>query len=156
MGFGEAKQQKILCQVDLTAASVAVETLPIPKFQHLARLQGDHETLLSGMAALITEHPQAWVEAVYTGAEPIGSLREDLEALCADSDVELLRIKDARSLIASLDRQGAEETLEDLSPEDVFERCLGAHAVPDPARAALRHTFQEALASLHADDSRAE
>lgn len=156
MGFGEAGQQKVLCLADLTPEGVTVQTLPIPEFQHLARLQGDHQALLEGLGQIIDQHPTAWVEVVYTGSDPIGSLREDLEALCAESAVEVLRVKDARVIAATLEQATPHETLEDLTPSDVFERCLQAYDLPEETQKTLRETFDEALSLFHHQDLRAE
>jgi exonuclease SbcD len=156
MGFGEAGQQKVLCLADFSPDGVQVETLAIPEFQHLARLSGDHQALAEGLQQVIQDHPAAWVEVVYTGRDPIGSLREDLEALCSGCAVEVLRVKDARQWAVSLEQAIPQETLEDLSPRDVFERCLQANDVPEEAQKTLRQTFGQALALLHDHDPQAE
>ena len=52
------------------------------------------------------------------------------------------------------DREG--EALDDLSADDVFERCLAAHEVPGEQRPELVRAYREVLASLDGDDLRAE
>jgi len=39
---------------------------------------------------------------------------------------------------------------------DVFERCLAVHGVPDNQRPELLQTYQEAVSSLYEDDMQAE
>jgi exonuclease SbcD len=55
-----------------------------------------------------------------------------------------------------LEQLDAEETLDDLNENDVFERCLAAHEVPDEQRPELLRTYQEAVAALYEEDKQAE
>ena len=71
-----------------------------------------------------------------------------LHALTADTRLEILRIKNERIRSRVLNQQSADETLGDLNPLDVFERCLDAHDVPAAQRDALRQSYHEILNQL--------
>ena len=49
-----------------------------------------------------------------------------------------------------------EETLDDLNVNDVFERCLAVHDVPEEQRPELLRAYQETVSSLYEDDVQAE
>ena len=50
----------------------------------------------------------------------------------------------------------ADETLEQLDPEAVFERCLDVRKIDETLRPVLLESYREVLRSIHEDDVRAE
>lgn len=74
----------------------------------------------------------------------------------ADTRMEILRIKNNRITDRVLGQIHEEETLDDLNVNDVFERCLASHHVPEDQRLELLQTYQETLTSLYEDDLQAE
>jgi len=99
---------------------------------------------------------RAWLEIVYEGKEIMGDLRERLDAIVAGTDMEILRVKNSRIVERVMRRMHQEETLDDLDVDDVFERCLDAHEVPQEQRAELIGAYRETLISLDEQDSRAQ
>lgn len=156
MGFGEAKQQKSLCQVEFSARNPLLELVDVPVFQRLERVIGDWEVIEKQIGMLTAASGQGWLEVVYEGEEIVGDLRDRLEAAVADSDWEILRVKNNRIVHQVLDQIHDDETLDDLDESDVFERCLSQYEVPEEQRTELRQTYGEALASLYEQDVRAE
>ena len=156
MGFGEAKQTKRVCQVTFHGTTPFVQPLEVPVFQQLERIRGTWEAILSRILELAATGSQSWLEIVYEGDEIIGDLRERLEAAVSKTDMELIRIRNNRAIDSVLRQIHDEETLDDLSVNDVFERCLDAQNVPEAQRPELRQTYGEAIASLQEDDARAE
>lgn len=144
MGFGEAGQQKIVCLVEVGSA-VSVEKIPVPVFQRLARLRGDLAALTAQLTDLIDEGVSVWCEVEYTGDEIVGTLREQLEEHIAGTNVELLRVKNNRIIASVLAQTERTEQLADITPEQVFERCLETHDIPAGQRGALRDMHQEIL-----------
>lgn len=156
MGFGEAKQQKSVCLVEFSGTEPAVQLIDVPVFQKLERVKGSWEEISARILELSVTGSQAWVEIVYDGDEIIGDLRERLDAAISESEMEILRVKDTRIINRVLGQTHHEETLDDLNVQDVFERCLSAHEVPDDQRPELLRAYQETVASLYEDDARAE
>ena len=161
MGFGEAKQQKSVCQVAFglnqgrgTAASVRL--IDVPVFRKLDRVKGDWEGISSRIIELSASGSQAWLEVIYEGGEVIGDLHERLEAAITGTQMEILRVKNNRIIDRVLGQVHEEETLDDLNVTDVFERCLAVHEVPKDLRPELLRTYQETLSSLYEDDLQAE
>ncbi|MEX0740839.1 MAG: exonuclease SbcCD subunit D C-terminal domain-containing protein [Pseudohongiella sp.] len=159
MGFGEARQQKSVCVIAFDDGKATIEQVDIPCFQRLRQLSGSLATLQTELQALLREGESTWVEIVYTGQDIVPDLREKLlEALTEDKEglITLLRVKNQRITAQTLQAQDTEQTLDDLSPQDVFQRCLDAHEVPDEQRPELLHLYQDVLTRVQESDGRAD
>ncbi len=156
MGFGEAKQQKSVCLVELEGSSASVELVDVPVFQQLERIKGEWETIANRVAELSAMESRRWLEVIYDGAEVIGDLRERLEEAVADSQIEILRIRNNRIIDRVLGQIHEEETLDVLDVNEVFERCLVAHNVPEEQWPELLQTYWETRVSAHQEDVQAE
>ena len=165
MGFGEAKQQKSVCQVtfdksDGNSTAASVQLIDVPVFQKLERVKGDWDGISSRILELSamgsTNGSGVWLEVIYEGDEVIGDLRERLEAAISSTQMEILRIKNNRIIDRLLGQIHEEETLDDLNVDDVFERCLVVHDVPEDQRPELLRAYQETVSSLYEDDVQAE
>lgn len=159
MGFGEALQQKSVCVIDFDGRKSALSQLEIPCFQRLRQLSGSVATLQTELQALLTDGESTWVEIIYTGDDIVPDLREKLlEALADDTEglITLLRVKNQRISAQTLHAQDSEQTLDDLSPQDVFERCLDAHEVPAEQRPELLHLYQDIMQKIQETDTRAQ
>ena len=161
MGFGEAKQQKSVCQVAFSlnqghSTEVSVQLIDVPVFQKLDRLKGDWEGISSRILELSATGSKGWLEVIYEGDEVIGDLCERLEAAITGTQMEILRVKNNRIIDRVLGQVHEEETLGDLNVNEVFERCLTVHEVPEDQWLGLLRTYQETLSSLYEDDLQAE
>ncbi len=156
MGFGESKQQKSVCQVEFHSTAASVQLINVPMFQRVERIVGDWDGISSHILELSTTGSQGWLEVIYEGNEVIGDLRERLEAAISGTRMEILRIKNNRIIDLVLGQIHEEETLDDLNVNDVFERCLAVHDVPEEQRPELLRAYQETVSSLYEDDVQAE
>lgn len=156
MGFGEAKQQKSVCQVEFHSTAASVQLIDVPIFQKLERVKGDWDGISSRILELTATGSPGWLEVIYDGTEVIGDLRERLEAAISGTQMEILRIKNNRIIDRVLGQIHEEETLDDLNVNDVFERCLAVHDVPEEQRPELLRAYQETVSSLYEDDVQAE
>lgn len=156
MGFGEAKQQKSVCQVEFHSTAASVQLIDVPVFQKLERVKGDWDGISNRILELSATDSQGWLEVIYDGTEVIGDLRERLEAAMSSTQMEILRIKNNRIIDRVLGQIHEEETLDDLNVNDVFERCLAVHEVPEDQRPELLRAYQETVSSLYEDDVQAE
>lgn len=156
MGFGEANQEKSVCLVEFNGKVPAISLLNVPVFQKLERVQGDWDTISARLNELCALNSQAWLEIIYDGDELTGDLRERLNAAISGSSMHILRVKNNRILERVLSQIHDDETLDDLTPHDVFNRCLDAHHIPNEQRQALHHAYQEILSSLYEQDRHAE
>ncbi|MDX9688425.1 exonuclease SbcCD subunit D C-terminal domain-containing protein [Halopseudomonas formosensis] len=157
MGFGEARQRKSLCLVDLAVQEgqrqTGIELLEIPVFQRLERITGDWPAIAARLAELVAVGSDAWLEIIYQGEEIVSDLRERLDKATEGSAMEILRVKNSRIAERVLGRMHEQETLDELDEQEVFERCLDQHEVSEEQRADLRHAYREVLQSIHEDDA---
>jgi exonuclease SbcD len=156
MGFGEARQQKSVCLAEFNCTTASVQLIDVPVFQELERVKGDWDGIASRILELSAAGSQGWLEITYEGDEVIGDLRERLEAAIAGTQMEILRIKNSRIIDRVLARIHEDETLDDLNVNDVFERCLAVHDVPEDQRPDLLRAYQETISSIDEDDVQAE
>ena len=156
MGFGEAKQQKSVCLVEFHSTAASVQLIDVPVFQRLERVKGDWDGISNRILELTATDSPGWLEVIYDGIEVIGDLRERLEAAISGTQMEILLIKNNRIIDRVLRQIHEEETLDDLNVNDVFERCLAVHDVPEEQRPELLRAYQETVSSLYEDDVQAE
>ncbi|NTV50803.1 MAG: exonuclease subunit SbcD [Geobacteraceae bacterium] len=151
MSFGEARGRKIVITLDVDANDVKVQEITVPNFQILSTVRGDWKHISDSINTLKKEQASVWLEVVYEGDEVIGDLQERLRELVEGTGVEILRAKNMRLVERTLSRMATEETLDDLTVDDVFARCLVAHEVPQEQQSELIAAFSEAVAALHED-----
>lgn len=156
MGFGEAKQRKSVCLVEFHDTAASVQLIDVPVFQKLECVKGDWDGISSRLLELSASGSPGWLEVIYEGDEVIGDLRERLETAISGAPMEILRIKNNRIIDRVLGQIHEEETLDDLNVNDVFERCLAVHDVPEDQRLELLGAYRETVSSLYEDDARAE
>ncbi|OLF38567.1 exonuclease sbcCD subunit D [Psychrobacter sp. Cmf 22.2] len=141
-----------LCQMQ-------VISLLIPKFQKLAQISGDLEsinkTIDKTIQALDAEEA-VWLEIIYTGDDVVSELREHIQMMVDGLPCEVLKIKNTRTYNKVLNQQQISETLQDLNEEEVFERCLIAHNIPDEQKSSLRDAYDQIVYNLRHEDTEAE
>ncbi len=156
MGFGEAAQRKQVLLVDCRPGQLTVEPLTVPVFQPLAQIKGDWPTLEAAIRVQLARDEAVWLEVIYQGDELIDDLRQRLQALLADSPLEILRIQNRRIMQQTLAQLDEVESLADLDERAVFEHCLDSHAVTEEQRVLLQHSYQELLHEMQQQDKAAE
>lgn len=156
MSFGEAGQRKVVIAVDADVNGVTAQEIIVPGFQPLATVRGDWDRIAERIAELKRAGSSVWLEVIYEGVEVMGDLQERLRELTDGTAVEILRAKNMGLVQRTLSRMATEETLDDLTVDDVFARCLAAHEVPREQQAELVAAFRETIAALHEDASLGE
>jgi len=159
MGFGESRQQKSVVIVEIDSAdkkSLDINLYLVPCFQQLERITGSLDEIHFRIEQLKQEKSKAWLEIEYTGNSVVGNLREDLNEVLAGSEMEILRIRNRQIYERVVNAVNEDETLDDLEPGDVFQRCLDVFDVPAEERAGLIASYDEIVKALHEDDSNRE
>ncbi len=158
MGFGEARQQKLIIEADVNAGNVTINEISIPKFQCLERIAGDLDTIKLALTNLVNRDESIWVEVDYTGQEIVTNLQQELQSLVINSQVELIKIHNSQLLTQILSTAEYNEGIElsDLSPEQVFEKCLTINNIPAEQKDELKECFAQIMQDLATHDVRAE
>lgn len=156
MGFGEARQRKLVLEVAFEGRVPTISEVEVPCFQPLEKLAGSLDEVTAAIAALRSAGSSAWLEIDYIGDQPASVVQEALEAAVEGSLLEIRRIRNNRPLRQAMGQLDADETLEQLDPEAVFERCLDVRKIDETLRPVLLESYREVLRSIHEDDVRAE
>ncbi|MGI6098215.1 MAG: exonuclease SbcCD subunit D C-terminal domain-containing protein [Kiritimatiellia bacterium] len=156
MGFGEARQRKSVCQVEFNGREASVQLIEVPVFQRLERIEGDWDKIARRMAELAAEDSASWLEVVYSGDTIIGDLRERVEEAVEGSRLKVLRIRNNLVIAGVLKQVDPGETLDKLSVNDVFERCLVAKKISEEQWPGLRRAYQEVVESLREEGAQVE
>lgn len=150
MGFGEAKQQKRILKVTISGVGETPEVTPlyVPVFQQLATVSGDFDTIEKTLLSLVqAQNPTViWLDIVYTGDALMPDLRDRIEVCIGEHPLQVLRIKNQRPAAAQ-GEPTPELDLADLTPEEVFQRCLDTYQVPSDQRDVLTDVYRETWAT---------
>lgn len=152
MSFGEAKQQKNVCMIEFEGRSPTVSLIQVPVFQKLESIRGAWDQIEKRITELLNMQESIWVEVVYEGEEVTSNLRERLESVINGAEIEILRVKNNHIINMVLNKKFEEECLDDLSVDDVFERCLELNEVPVEQRAELLNAYKEIVISLNEEE----
>lgn len=125
-----------------------LQSLPVPVFQPIQTLKGDWQTIKTSLHSLKKSQQSVWLEVVYDGQEVVGDLSEKIAELVKDARLEVLRIKNQQKRDQVMQSQRMDESLEELNPTQVFERCLIAHQVLEEQKPMLWSRYTEVLESL--------
>ncbi len=157
LGFDEAKQQKEMLLVELAGAGLkSVTPLAVPRFQGLVAVSGNLETLAGAIGAAAAEGTRdcpAWLEVTVAEDDYLADLPARIEALTEGWPVEVLRIRRQRGNAAARLESASSETLDELSPHDVFARRLQQEALDEEMQAALDQRYRAIVAALQGDDA---
>ncbi len=156
MGYGEATQEKQTVVIEFNTTTPILHNVPVPCFQPLVRIAGSLDHIHARVEQLKQEESRAWLEIEYTGRDIIANLRDRIEEALAGSAMEVRRIKNKRVIDRVIQSIREDETLDDLDPGDVFNRCLDLFDVPHDDRNDLVASYNEILYSFHGQDVNAE
>ena len=153
MGFGEARQEKSVCCIEFNHKEAKVSLLKVPVFQQLEQIKGDWEKIAARILELIVLEKAIWLEVIYEGDELISDLSDKLEEMIDDTAIEILRITNKRIIQQVLNPLDEPKTLDELEPDDVFERCLSAHDISPQQKEEIVHTYQQTIIQMNEDES---
>ena len=152
LGFDEARQQKEVLLVDLTAGGLsAVTALAVPRFQQLVSVSGNLLELATAISAAAAEAPPAqtvWMEVTVAEDDYLADLPARIEALTQGLPVEVLRVRRLRGTAAASLAAEQSETLDELSPDDVFSRRLAQEDLTPELQLELSQRYRAVVTSL--------
>jgi exonuclease SbcD len=152
LSFDEARQQKEVLLVDLDASGLkAITPLPVPRFQVLTSVSGNLAALAAAFATAAQQgsaaHP-VWLEVMVGEDDYLADLPARIQAMAEGLPVEVLRIRRERGNLAARLAATASETLDELSPHEVFARRLQHEELAEDLQAALTERYRGIVAAL--------
>lgn len=152
LSFDEASQQKEVLLVELGDGGLqCVTPLPVPRAQPLLSLKGDLKALegqIQDAARLGSAERPVWLEVQVKGDDYLSDLQTRIQALCDGLPVEVLRLRRERANAAVTLQAMARETLDELTPLDVFDKRLQQEALEEGLREQLVERYRGVVASL--------
>ena len=152
LGFDEARQQKEVLLVDLGADGLsAVTALPVPRFQPLISISGNLATLAGAIGVAAREgslEKPVWLEVTVAEDDYLADLPARIEAMTQGLPVEVLRVRRQRGNVTASLIGEVNETLNELSPDDVFARRLAQEELAPELLLALQQRYRAVVTSL--------
>ena len=155
MSFREADSEKQVLLVEFDHKVTEITPLIVPCFRELISLEGDIEEITDSLTRLLETGSKAYVEILYTGSNRAADLSQRFHEKIKSSDMEILRIVNTTTVKNILLPAVPRETLEELSENDVFIRCLDASQIEGNDRNELIRRFNEVLTELGEADKNA-
>ena len=157
LSFDEAGQQKEVLLVELDGAGLrSVTPLPVPVFQPLLSLKGDLARLAEAIPAAARQAEAGrplWLEVVVRGDDYMADLPARIQQMTEGLPLEVLRIRRERGDAAAALQAQASETLDELTPFEVFARRLALEEMDDELKRGLEARYRGVVASLSEDEA---
>ncbi|SAK43391.1 Nuclease SbcCD subunit D [Caballeronia arationis] len=152
LSFDEARQHKQMLLVDVSTDGLeAVTPIEVPCFQPMLSVKGSLKELAASIheaAAGATEGATVWLEVIVSADDYLSDLQTRIEDITKGLPVEVLRIRRERSAQQNALQAQAKETLNELTPDDVFARRLQAEMLDDELRTQLTSMYREVVAGI--------
>ncbi|MBB4864617.1 exonuclease SbcD [Pseudomonas nitritireducens] len=152
LSFDEATQGKEVLLVDLDDNGLrSVTALPVPRFQPLKSVSGSLAELPAELARVACEgsaEQPVWLEVMVHTDDYLTDIQLRVEKLCEELPVLVLRTRRERGTAQAALFSEARETLDELSPEDVFRQRLDAEDLEAPLRERLTGLYRQVVAEL--------
>ncbi|SMF52926.1 exonuclease subunit SbcD [Pseudogulbenkiania subflava] len=152
LSFDEASQQKEVLLVDVDDLGLmGITPLSVPRFQQLVSLKGDLKTLESQIqeaAQLGSAEQPVWLEVLVKGDDYLSDLQARIQAMTEGLPVDVLRLRRDRGNAAAALQAAAKETLDELTPFDVFGKRLEQEVLDEALRAKLEARYRRIVTSL--------
>jgi exonuclease SbcD len=145
MSFSEAGTKKTVLEVTL-GESLAVSEITVPCFQRLARVAGVREEIMAQLCELGGE--DVWIEVTHTGDAICAHLTADVYEAVKDKRAQVLSVRDTAVMKSALGAAGPAETLETLSVQEVFLRCMRENGYGGDQQRGMIECFNEIISSL--------
>ncbi|MDP9154244.1 MAG: exonuclease subunit SbcD [Pseudomonadota bacterium] len=152
LSFDEARQQKEMLLVDVSGDGLqSVTVLDVPCFQTLLSVKGslkELEAAVEAVSAQAREGETIWLEIVVSADDYLSDLQTRIQKMTGNLPVEVLRVRRERSSTSSTLQSQARETLNELTPDDVFARRLQSETIDDDMRLQLLQMYREVVAQI--------
>ncbi|MDO8777768.1 MAG: exonuclease subunit SbcD [Burkholderiaceae bacterium] len=152
LGFDEARQQKEMLLVDLGAGGLTTITpLLVPRFQPLVSVSGNLLALAGAISAAALEgsaEQSVWLEVTVAEDDYLSDLPARIDAMTQGLPVDVLRVRRQRGIAAVSMAGEVSETLDELSPIEVFARRLAQEELTPELQLALGQRYRAVVTRL--------
>lgn len=114
----------------------------------MASIKGDKQRIEEKLNELKSLEKNFWVDIIYTGDEIFTDLVEWVNQITANTNIEVINIKNLKYISGLLTRQEINQTLEELTEGEIFRNLLEKNNIPDIQKAELLNLYNEILESI--------
>lgn len=140
-----------------------ISSVVIPRFQYMASIKGDLNTLKKAFATIGLEvesqypNQRAWVEVVVENDDYLSDLNKYMDELIEDKPIDVLRIRRTRQQHNAMLVTGEKQSLSELQPQDVFAKRLETETLDETTKSRLTLHFEQILSDvMHQDEQKHE
>jgi exonuclease SbcD len=151
LSFSEISHKKQVVLLDFKGypEGIKITNKDVPEFRKLLRLKGDKSKVLAALKEL---EPELWVEINIDSGITDTAFIDEIKQIEKERSFEILAIKKT-DRISYLTKRGEKvvETLDDLTPKDVFEKRITD--LEEEEKDLLKNAFNEVLSRVNHEDS---
>lgn len=152
LSFDETAQQKSVCLVEFTGSELSeITPLAIPIFQPLQTLKGSLKEIEQQLSVWQDYQGEnaVWLDIEVASQDYLADIQQRIETLTQNLPVEVVLLRRARKQKQGQNLALANETLNELTVEEVFLRRLSEETLEDPEREQrLTQLFQQSYDAL--------
>ncbi|WP_273826947.1 exonuclease subunit SbcD [Providencia rettgeri] len=152
LSFDETAQQKSVCLVEFTGSELTeITPLAIPIFQPLQTLKGSLKEIEQQLSVWQDYQGEnaVWLDIEVASQDYLADIQQRIETLTQNLPVEIVLLRRARKQKQGQNLALANETLNELTVEEVFLRRLSEETLEDPEREQrLTQLFQQSYDAL--------
>lgn len=152
LSFDEAAQGKEVLLVDVDNSGLrSVTAVPVPRFQPMKSVSGSLASLSAELERVAQEgsaEQPVWLEVLVHTDDYLTDIQLRVEKLCEELPVVVLRTRRERGNAQATLFSEAKETLDELSPEDVFRQRLDSEDLEVPLRERLTGLYRQVVGEL--------
>lgn len=156
LSFDELNNDKNIIVVEFNYGELASITPTIvPRFQPMHVIKGDLDSIEASLKQLATAYKppqQAWLDIEVSAQDYLNDLQQRIQVMTEGLPFEVLKIRKHRKQLLHSTQSETKETLQELSPQDVFERRLALEDWDTETLSAqkirISHAFNEVLTAL--------
>ena len=145
MSFSEAGAKKVVIEIT-PGDALNVEEIEVPSFQRLVSVAGSREEIMVRLAELADE--DVWIEVTHTGNTLCAHLAADVYDAVKDRRAEVLSVRDAAAVRSAIGAASPAESLDTVSVQDVFLRCLMEGGYGEDQQREMMDCFDEIVAAM--------
>jgi exonuclease SbcD len=161
LSFDELGTQKQVLMVEFSKGkSAEITPLEIPRFQSMQFIKGDLEEIEKQIIAINQSSTKqtTWLSIEIETQEYLNNLTQRIQDISEGLNVEILQLRRARPQGQTHIKQQQQETLAELTPEDVFERRLALEDFSGETGVSverIREQFKRIVSEIHDTDETA-
>lgn len=152
IGFDETNNDKKVYVVNFDGTKAKSDGRIVPKTRRMERIASDNpQEILNRLEELKSEKKDEpiYFMAIYTGTTPVLGLKRQISHLVSETNLVECGVKMPRVQIRGLSADYTGEEVQNLKPEDVFERVLDSNGYEEgEKRSRLRELHLEVLKAV--------